>query len=172
MIVSSDPDRDATKRRFEEVCGWASTAGMNACLEFLRITEIKSLTDALDVLTSVDHPAGKLLVDPTHLARSGGHPADLRALPPELFTYAQFCDGVAALPDDAIETVLNEAVDGRLMPGAGAFPIAELLDMLPGDLPLSVELRSKPLREAYPDAAARARAVLEATEAYLEGRGD
>ncbi len=168
LIVSSDPDRAETKRRFAEICGWAADAGMNACLEFLPITEIKTLADALDVLNDVDHPNAKLLIDPTHLARSGGHPDLLKDVSPDLLSYAQFCDGVAALPDDDIQTILNEAVDGRLMPGEGALPIAALLKILPDDLPLAVELRSKALRDAHPDPVARARAVLDATTGYLE----
>ncbi|MFN3233425.1 MAG: sugar phosphate isomerase/epimerase family protein [Alphaproteobacteria bacterium] len=167
LIVSSDPDRDETKRRFEEICGWAEAAGMNACLEFLPITEIKTLQDALDVLNDVDHPAARLLVDPTHLARSGGHPSLLKDVSPDLLSYAQFCDGVAALADNDIQTILNEAVDGRLLPGEGALPIAELLAVLPADLPLAVELRSKALRDSYPDPVDRAKAVLDATKKYL-----
>jgi len=172
LVVSSDPDRVATKRRFAEICDWAQAAGLNACLEFLRITEIKTLADALDVLADVDHPAGKLLIDPTHLARTGGDPDDLKKVPPGLLTYAQFCDGVAQLPDDDIQTILTEAIDGRLLPGEGAFPLDRLLDVLPDDLPLAVEVRSKHMRDTYPDPVERARVTLEATRAFLEKRGE
>ena len=167
LIVSSDPDRDATKRRFEHLCGLAQEAGMNACLEFLPITEIKSLADARDVVEAVGHPAGRILVDPVHLARSGGTPADVSATPDSLFSYAQFCDGPATLPNMEMETILNDAVDGRLMPGAGGLPLGDLIDVLPSDLPLAVEMRSKSVRDAYSDPVERARAILEATKDFL-----
>ena len=169
LIVSSDPDRDATKRRFETLCGLAEKAGMKACLEFLPITEIKSLADARDVVEAVGHPAGRILVDPVHLARSGGTPADVAAIPASLFSYAQFCDGPATLPDMEMETILNDAVDGRLMPGAGGLPLVELVEVLAPDMPLAVEMRSKHVRDSYPDPIGRAKAILEATRDFFRG---
>jgi sugar phosphate isomerase/epimerase len=167
LMVSSDPDMDATKRRFEELCRVADRFGINACFEFLPITEVKSLPAGLDVVRSVGHPRAKLLVDALHLARSGGHPDMLKGLPESLFTYAQICDAPARLPDMEFNTILHEAVDGRLMPGEGELPVRELVEVLPKDLPLAPEQRSKPLREEYPDATDRALAILRATERFL-----
>lgn len=167
LMVSSDPDMDATKRRFEALCEIADRYGVNACFEFLPITEVKSLPMALDIVQSVGHPRGKLLVDALHLARSGGHPDMLKELPESLFTYAQICDAPASLPDMEFNTILHEAVDGRLMPGEGALPVKELVANLPKDLPLAPEQRSKPLRDAYPDATDRAKAILDATTRFL-----
>ncbi|TDI59244.1 MAG: sugar phosphate isomerase/epimerase [Alphaproteobacteria bacterium] len=163
LIVSSDPIPDKTKRRFEILCDKAERAGIAASLEFLPITEIKNLADALDIVTSVGHPNGHILVDPTHFHRTGGHPSELEGLAPELFSYAQYCDGIDKLPDDSFETLLSDAIDGRLLPGEGAFPLKELIDVLDPQLPLSVELRSKSLRDTYTDATERAIVVFDAT---------
>jgi len=167
LMVSSDPDMNATKRRFEALCKIADKYGINACFEFLPITEVKSLPMGLDIVQSVGHPRGKLLVDALHLARSGGHPDLLKGLPADLFTYAQICDAPAKLPDMEFNTILYEAVDGRLMPGEGDLPVKELVEVLPENLPLAPEQRSKPLRDAYPNATDRARAILEATNRFL-----
>ena len=43
-----------------------------------------------------------------------------------------------------------------------------LYNVLPGGIPLSIELRSKALREGYPDPGARARAVAQATRNWLK----
>ncbi|MBI1181398.1 MAG: TIM barrel protein [Alphaproteobacteria bacterium] len=169
LMVSSDPDMDATKRRFEELCKVADRYGINACFEFLPITDVKTLQAALDILRSVGHPRGKLLVDALHLKRSGGDPSMLRGLPADLVTYAQICDAPAELPDMEFQTILDEAVDGRLLPGEGALPLHDMLAALPQDLPLAPEQRSKPLRDQYPDAADRAKAILDATQRFLEG---
>lgn len=169
LVVSSEPDTEKAKLRFERICALCGEAGVNAALEFLPITEVRSLHDALDLLRSVDHPAGKLLVDPLHLARSGGHPIDLHELPEFLFSYAQFCDAPAVNPDMSYDAILAEAVDGRLQPGEGELPLTELLAALPEDLPLALEVRSKALRDQYPDPVARARVVLTAAQAYLAG---
>jgi hypothetical protein len=42
-----------------------------------------------------------------------------------------------------------------------------MLDALPVDIPLSIELRSKALRESYPDPNDRAKAVAQATRHWL-----
>ena len=163
LIVSSDPIADNTKRRFEILCNKTEKAGIHANLEFLPITEVKNLADGLDIVTSVGHPNGKILIDPTHLHRTGGHPSDLKGVSPDLFTYAQYCDGVDKLAEDSFEAILSDAVDGRLLPGDGDFPLSALIDVLDPDLPISVELRSKDLRDTYTDANERAKVVFDAT---------
>ena len=57
---------------------------------------------------------------------------------------------------------------GRLLPGDGALPLRELIDAVP-DVPLSLELRSASVREAYPDPLERSVAVLAATRRLLAG---
>lgn len=169
LVVSSEPDSEKAKLRFERICALCGEVGVNAVLEFLPITEVRSLHDALDILRSVDHPAGKLLVDPLHLARSGGHPIDLHEVPESLFSYGQFCDAPAVNPDMSYDSILAEAINGRLQPGEGALPLQELLAAFPEELPLALEMRSKALRDQYPDPVARARVVLTAAQAYLAG---
>ena len=71
LIVSSEPDREITKHLYEDLCMHAERAGMRACLEYMAITEVKTLDDALDVVNAVDHPAGGILVDPFHHERVG-----------------------------------------------------------------------------------------------------
>lgn len=167
LVVSSDPDRGATKRRFAELCQRAADAGLVAVLEFLPITEIRTLADALDVVRDVAHPSSGILVDALHLARTGGKPDDLRALEPALLPYAQPADAPLAPPGSDVGSLLHEAIDGRLLPGAGELPLRDWLDALPADIPLSPEIRSRTLRERYPDIVARARAIGDATRRWL-----
>jgi len=172
LVVSSDPDVEATKRRFEAICRIAERCGLDACFEFLPITAVKSLPAALEVIRAVNHPRAKLLVDALHLARSGGTPEQLAGLPAELFSYAQICDAPAELSPMTHETLLYEALDGRLLPGEGKLPLRQLLGVLPAGLALAPEQRSRVLREQYPQAAARAAAILAATRAFLHAAGE
>ena len=167
LVVSSDPDIEATKRRFAEICRIAERCGLNACFEFLPITEVKSLEGALEVIYAVGHPCARLLVDALHLRRSGGDPAQLAGLPASLFSYAQICDAPSSRSPLNHETLLHEAIDGRLMPGDGELPLGRLLDALPAALPLAPEQRSRALRERYPDATGRAAAILGATRRFM-----
>ncbi len=172
LVVSSDPDIEATKRRFEGICRIAERCGLNACLEFLPITELKTLPAALEVIRAVAHPRARLLVDALHLARSGGAPEDLRDVPPGLFSYAQICDAPAAPGSMEPDALLHEAIDGRLLPGEGELPLQRLLQVLPAGLALAPEQRSRALRERFPDPVARAGAILRATRRFLQAIGE
>lgn len=168
IVVSAEPDLGAFIARFAELCEIGDRVGVNLCLEFLPIYRVHDLATALRVLGEVAHPRGKLLLDPLHIARAGTSLAALRDVPAELLSFAQFCDAPAELPGErSLDTLRGEALDGRMNPGQGGLPLRELLAVLPDELPLSLELRSRALRDAFPDAVARARNVFEATAAFL-----
>ena len=168
LVVSSDPDMHATARKIAALTDHARGTGLRVALEFAAFTEVRGLDDAMALLGQPGLDDVSLLVDPLHFARTGGRPADLARVTPSRLAYAQLCDAPAdgPSPDDR-DAILHEAIDLRLMPGSGQLPLAELLCALPAMLPLSVELRSKALRDAFPDAVDRARAVRLATEAML-----
>ena len=170
LVVSSIPDRDETCRRWEGLCLRAEREGIRVVLEHLPITEVRTLTDARAIVEKVDHPAGGLLVDPIHLVRTGGTAADVAALDPRWLPYAQFCDGAAKLADPTPEALLEDAVNGREVPGAGALELDALLAALPPSLPLSLEIRSRSWREAWPDPVARARALHDAVTRWFAAR--
>ncbi len=168
LVVSSEPDDAVTAARFAGLCARAAGSGMRVALEFGLFTCVKTMGQALRILARVDHPAAALLIDPLHLARSGGTVADVAAVDPALLAYAQLCDAAVpgADPADA-DAIFDEAVDGRLQVGEGGLPLAALVAALPPALPLAIELRSKALRDAYPDPGERAVAVARATRAFL-----
>ena len=168
LVVSSEPDIGGAGEKLRRLAEHGRSVGVRVSLEFGLFTEVKSLRGALDLL-DLSGPLAGLLIDPLHLQRTGGRPLDLASISTGRFAYAQFCDApaVGADPGD-VQAIITEAVDLRLMPGDGDLPLDGLLKVLPDDLPLSVELRSKALRDAYPAAAGRAVAVAKATRAFLE----
>ena len=168
LCVSSDADVGATAGKLAALCRQAEGSGMRVALEFGIFTEVKNLTQALAVIEQVAHPLAAVLVDPIHVDRSGTTIDQIAAIAAELLPYAQFCDARAARPDPHdFEAVIHDAIDLREQCGKGALPLAAMLKALPSDIPLSVELRSRALRESYPDAPARAAAVLQATRRWL-----
>jgi sugar phosphate isomerase/epimerase len=92
-------------------------------------------------------------------------------LPRHWLSYAQVCDAPAhgPAPDDA-DGILEEAIHGRLQTGEGGLDLTGMLDALPPALPLSVELRSRALYDAYPDGGDRAMATARATRRFLASR--
>ncbi|HJV86587.1 MAG TPA: TIM barrel protein [Noviherbaspirillum sp.] len=171
LVVSSDPDRDATVEKFAQLCEYARRSSLRVALEFGAFTDVPTLGAAAAILERAAQPNQALLVDALHLQRSGGLPSHLREVPASWFSYAQFCDvplsGPAASDRGAIR---EEAVDRRVCPGEGELPLRDLLQALPAALPLSIEVRSKRLREAYPDLAERASVVRRMTRSWLESR--
>ena len=169
LVVSSDPDVDATTEKFAALCDHAAPSGMNVSLEFFGFTSVRCLADARRIVEGANRPNGRILVDNLHFARSGGTPEELAAAPQGLFSYTQLCDATVDGPHiDDSKPLLEEAIDGRLIPGEGGLPLAEIMKIWRPDLPLSVELRSKPLRDAFPDPTERARHLLNGTRAWLE----
>ena len=167
LCVSSDPDDGATAAKLAALCEHAA-GDIRIALEFALFTEVKTIGQASSILRAVGDPAMAMLIDPLHLARSGGTPADVAALPPAWLPYAQFCDAEPLTFDTSDRAaIIAEAVDRRRHIGDGVLPLRELATALPRDIPLSIELRSKALRDRHPDPVARARAVLAATRQFL-----
>ncbi|MEY2943754.1 MAG: hypothetical protein RLY97_1768 [Pseudomonadota bacterium] len=172
LCVSSDPDMGATAARLAELCQHAEASGIRVALEFGIFTEVKTIGMALAVLDDVAHPLRALLIDPIHVDRSGCTPAQIAAVPRALLPYAQFCDAPAARPDpNDFNAIITDAIDLREQCGAGALALAQIYAALPVHIPLSIELRSKALRDAYPDAGERAKAVAQATRAWMKANG-
>ena len=167
LIVSANPDPSETTQQFAVLCERAQSAGMRAVLEFLMIAQVRTLAQALEIVTNVGHPAAGLLIDALHLARCGALPEDVARIPRALLPYAQLCDGAATLHAPDFRAYLADAMDGRLAPGEGELPLRELLRALPETVSLSLEVRSKRHRERFPDPVERARAILRATERFL-----
>ena len=169
LCVSSLPDAGETAAQLRALCEHAEGSGMRGALECGLFTEVRDGAAAMDVIGAVDHPLAALLVDPIHVDRSGT-PLDLiRSADPHLLPYAQFCDAPAARPAlDDMDAILTDALDLREQCGEGALPLRELYAALPGDIPLSIELRSRALREAFPDLGERAKAVAQATRRWLQ----
>lgn len=169
LVVSSDPDHGAAAAKFARLCDHAAAGGMRASLEFAYFTDVHSIAAACAILDATGRADAGLLIDPLHLARTGGTPGDVAKVASERFAYAQFCDAAATGPGaDDVPAIIHEALDLRLDIGKGDLPLADLLDALPDGLPLSIELRSKALRDGYPDPVERARALLASTRAGLE----
>jgi len=155
-------DDGAAVRRVTELCERAAPAGITIAIEFLPPFAVGTLDAAVALAQKVGAPNVGVLVDTLHLARSGHSPDDLRRVPPALLPYLQLADAPAELVGEWRE----EALHGRLLPGEGALPLAEVLAAVP-DVPVSMELRSRRLMSDYPDPLDRARAVLHSVEPLL-----
>jgi sugar phosphate isomerase/epimerase len=158
LFTSRLKDQAATTARYAECCDMALPHGIRVVCEFLPIFPLNSLPMAKEIVAAANRPNGGILIDNLHLSRSGGTPADVAALDLSLMPYIQIADAPAGRPE-SFESLLDEAINGRLCPGEGGLPIAELLTVVP-DVPISFEVRSKFLRENFTDPVERARHLL------------
>ena len=127
VVQGDDPEWPRLRDNFAAFCDDAARLGLGVAVEFMPARPLATLALALQLRREVARSNVSIVVDPLHLARSGGTPADLGGLDPTLFPYAQFSDGIRATAE-------------RRMPGAGELPLAALLEALPRGLPLSVEV--------------------------------
>ncbi|MGH3209065.1 MAG: sugar phosphate isomerase/epimerase family protein [Trebonia sp.] len=153
-VICDDPDTARFADLFASLADLGRAAGVCPVIEFTAWRPIRDLAGAVGIARQSD--GGALLLDTLHIQRCGVSLSELAAVPPSLLSYLQLCDAPlrppnglrvpATLPrgqrgrqgDDAVA----EARAGRLLPGEGELPLRELLDVLPGDLLLSVEAPS------------------------------
>ena len=163
-VTASGDDNDPARltANFADLCDLAGQFSLRVDLEFMRWRAIGSLPQAEAIVRGAGRANGAILVDALHLHRSGGQPDDLIPIPAHHLRAVQICDAVAQVPvDDA--AIIAEAREGRLPPGEGALPLGELLDALPADATISVEmpLPALPVRARLATAFNAARRLLD-----------
>lgn len=145
LAVTHIHDTDSA-RALDSLGRFAVLAGeydLRLGLEFMPLTPgCTSLTQAVEFVARAGRANVGVGIDALHLFRTGGTPADVCALAPELIAYAQLCDGLALAPGvDPLEpSRYAEEAFARQVPGQGVFPLAELIRALPPDVPLDVEV--------------------------------
>jgi sugar phosphate isomerase/epimerase len=145
LFTSRLKDQARTTDRYQQVCEMARPHGIKVVCEFLPIFPLNTLSMAAEIVATANVTNGGVLIDNLHLSRSGSSIEEVQTMPTELFPYLQICDAPAERPAD-FGALLDEALNGRLCPGEGSLPIAELLRAVPA-VPLSFEVRSKFLRD-------------------------
>ncbi len=139
-VVCTVEDDDGSRRvdEFARLCAIAADYGVRPTLEYMVFSSVPTLTDALDLVTAAGGSAA-VLVDALHHERGGGSPDDVRALTLSRAPYMQLCDSPETGRFTDRTVAREEAVYGRLLPGAGALPLAELLSQLDPETVVSVE---------------------------------
>jgi sugar phosphate isomerase/epimerase len=135
-VIISDPDERRAADNFAAFCALTETFGISAGLEFMIFSEVKTLAQARRIVELAGHPNGSIAVDVLHLMRTGSSPQELRQLDPKLIGYVQLCDGPSTPPAD----LWLEAVENRMVPGEGEFPLREFLAAIPAERTISLEV--------------------------------
>jgi sugar phosphate isomerase/epimerase len=140
LVMSAEPEESRTLDRFCELCDRAAGYGLQVCLEFAIYTGVRTLAHAAQVVARSRRSNASVLIDALHFSRSGGLPAHIAQVEPALLRYAQICDAGPDMPGaDDTSALIREARTGRLLPGEGVLPLAELVAALPVTAPLAIE---------------------------------
>jgi len=166
-VVSAGDDDDfaIVAEKLAEVCELARVHGFAVDCEFMPFRAVKSLGDALQVLKLANQPNAHILMDALHFRRSNSSLDELKKVAPSLIGSMQLCDAPAEPPAD----LMYEARSARLLTGEGGLDVNAILDALPPDVALGVEV---PLANAYPDLSAleRAKLTVSKTREFLAKR--
>ena len=172
LTVSRGLDVAAFAVRFAELCDHASPASITVVVEPTLLYSVTTLAEAEEVVALAGRPNGAILADNLHLDRAGGNAIEaLARLDPALLPYAQICDASTEPADTSRAGLFSDARNERRLLGDGALPVRKFLAALPAGVPLSLEIRSRQLRERYPDAAERAARVHANASGYLADGG-
>ena len=145
-------------RGFDHLCelaAMAQNAGIEVVLEFMPMSQIASLQDALRWIARTGSTHIGLMVDQLHLAQSGGTPADLAAIDPTLIRAAQLCDAPSGMDSATYQRV---AIYERMAPGDGELPVSDFMAALPPGLTCTLEIP----RRDEPDLTLRAARMIDA----------
>ena len=169
LVMSAEPEEARTVERVGDLCDRAAAFGLHVDLEFAIYTGVRTIEHAAHVVRQVRRPNLSVLIDALHFSRSGGVPADVARIDPAVLRYAQICDAVADRPaPDDTPALIREARTGRLLPGEGALPLADLVAALPESALIAIEA---PCRDtAHLPAVERAKRAYESLTALLSAR--
>lgn len=152
------------------ICRRASARGLGVVLEFVPGTGIADLAAAAEIVRDCGEANCAILLDTWHLARTGGTPADIAALPPRCIGAMQLSDRLPPAPGESYVPM-----SGRLLPGEGSLPLHLIVAAAQANSPgisaeievFSAELAALPIVEA----AARTTAAISAWRAGKQGAG-
>ena len=140
LVMSAEPLEARTLERFCDLCDRAQQYGLSVCLEFAVYTGVRTLAHAARMVTRSGRRNASVLIDALHFSRSGGQPAHIGAVDPALLRYAQICDASPDMPGPGdTPALIREARTGRLLPGEGVLPLAELVAALPAAAAVAIE---------------------------------
>jgi sugar phosphate isomerase/epimerase len=94
-VMADDPELYRARDTFAALAEAARPYGLRPVIEAIPYMQVKTLSDAAVL---VGESGSGIIIDPLHLQRGGGTPADVHSLNPKLIAYCQLCDAPLAAP--------------------------------------------------------------------------
>jgi len=152
LVVNRHKDYEKSLNQFYKMCEYAGS-DIRLCLEFGEFTNIKSLKHALRFINTINHPTSGILIDLMHLNRSNEELPDLDST---IFPYVQGCDFWQSSKKLTGDDYILAAIDDRCCLGKGEANKDFFSKVCKSNLDVSLEIRSKDLRDRFADPYKRA----------------
>lgn len=94
---------------FSRYCEYAKQSGIQIAIEFVPYSALRTLELAVRMIEQSGQSNAGLLVDPLHLARSGGSPAAIKKVDPKRIILVQLCDAKKRNGTPTSEELIKEA---------------------------------------------------------------
>jgi sugar phosphate isomerase/epimerase len=138
VVTCADPDEQRWTDFVTAYADLAATYNQQMAFECVAFSQCNNLDKGYRIIKNVNRPNFGMLVDPLHVARSGGSAAQLAKMESNRFIFAQLCDARREKP--ANMDLRTEARTGRLYPGKGELPLYDILDAMPRDIEIELEM--------------------------------
>lgn len=141
--VSMEDDPGRALDQMAILAELADERGMGFVFEFAPPHTFGTLDAAYAAVKELGRVNASLLIDTMHLVRTGSTATDLARIPRAAIGYIQVSD--APLLGNG-PNYYEEASFERLLPGDGEIPLEDILDALPSNLPVGLEI---PMQSAF-----------------------
>jgi sugar phosphate isomerase/epimerase len=160
-----EPDHARLSDQLSAISDLCGGYGMRAVLEFFPWTDVPDLATAGKIVQGTGRDDCGILVDTLHYARGASVPEQFQGLAPSRFPFVHVCDAPAGTSWTREELFHAGRVE-RLPPGEGGIDIKGILQHLPPNIPVGLEVPMT-AHMAAKGAEAVARRVREAAERLL-----
>jgi sugar phosphate isomerase/epimerase len=113
--------------RFGAVCDRAADVGLKVGIEFLPFTNVRTATDAMEIVNAADRRNGGVCVDIWHHCRGANDASLIDAIPADKVMAIQINDG-PMVPQ--LDDYKDDCLQNRIAPGDGEMHVAEFVAML------------------------------------------
>ncbi|MFT5111148.1 MAG: sugar phosphate isomerase/epimerase [Parasphingorhabdus sp.] len=150
LTTVDDPEPQRLNDNLLRLCTMATDRQLTIDFEFVPWLKLSSIEASAQLIRQCEHPALGISVDALHYFRSQGTPAQIAALPPQWFRYAQLCDVASVTSPSSSQAFITEATQERLPPGEGVIDLVGMLRVLPPRIPIALEIPQLTLSQSLP----------------------
>lgn len=160
-----DTNENRALERFLALCILARGYGIAISLEFMVFSVLDGFDRTIRFIEDSKVADATCVVDALHLHRTGGSPELIKPAHAKYLGSLQLCDAKL----DAPENLFQEAIESRMIPGEGELPLRRLLEVIPEEIQVDLEVPLGALRDEGTSAFGRIKKVVEAGKRLVNG---